>query len=148
MEPFVFSTAPLVSPVPAAALHRKLEIGCGGIIRGQISENGSPASRKGNVPFPRYTRDSSRPSSNPSRNSPRAIIPPSVLAFYGVTLTRFLLHCRIRALCRSLVHESLSAYDISQEYTFLQLLMYTSRSLPWLCRIGLWIKVRLSLRRF
>lgn len=39
-----------VSPVPPAALHRKLEIGCGSIIREQISENGSPMGRKGNAP--------------------------------------------------------------------------------------------------
>jgi len=51
MEPFIFSAyvASRVSPVPPAALHRKLEIGCGGIIRGQISENGSPMDRKGNA---------------------------------------------------------------------------------------------------
>lgn len=53
MEPFVFSAyVAQVSPVPRAALHRKLEIGCGGIIRGQIWENGSPMSRKGNARLP------------------------------------------------------------------------------------------------
>lgn len=38
-----------ISPAFPATLHRKLEIGCGGIIRGQISENSSPMNRKRNT---------------------------------------------------------------------------------------------------
>jgi len=91
MEPFVFSATPPVSPMPAAALHRKLEIGCGGIIRGQISENGSPASRKGDASFRCYTRSALLCRLQIRLGIPRAIIRPtrpSVLALYGVTLTR------------------------------------------------------------